>query len=179
MPYPVTTVEVVPGEDAALEATTPEEAEAALADCEIVLSDEDKKEGLVTNVLKLVAVPVVSVDPQTGIETTTYVARVEVDETKVPAPMLGQIEEGEATVDPLTVESDEEGSKVTVGVSNATVGLWYGFIWTDSLGDKPFENDVESFKRATSTSVKIESKAEAAKSAQKAFFRVKVSATKP
>ena len=129
--------------------------------------------------LKLVAVPVVSVDPQTSIETTTYVARVEVDETKVPAPMLGQIEEGEATVDPLTVESDEEGSKVTVGVSNATVGLWYGFIWTDSLGDKPFENDVESFKRATSTSVKIESKAEAAKSAQKAFFRVKVSATKP
>ena len=93
--------------------------------------------------------------------------------------MLGQIEEGEATVDPLTVESDEEGSKVTVGVSNATVGLWYGFIWTDSLGDKPFENDVESFKRATSTSVKIESKAETAKSAQKAFFRVKVSATKP
>ena len=56
--YPVTTVEVVPGEDAALEATTPEEADAALADCEIVLSDEDKKEGLVTNVLKLVAVPV-------------------------------------------------------------------------------------------------------------------------
>ena len=77
------------------------------------------------------------------------------------------------------VESDEEGSKVTVGVSNAAVGLWYGFIWTDSLGDKPFENDVESFKRATSTSVKIESKAEAAKSAQKAFFRVKVSAAKP
>ena len=177
--YPVTTVEVVPGEDAALEATTPEEADAALADCEIVLSDEDKKEGLVTNVLKLVAVPVVSVDPQTGGATTTYVARVEVDETKVPAPMLGQIEEGEATVDPLTVESDEEGSKVTVGVSNAAVGLWYGFIWTDSLGDKPFENDVESFKRATSTSVKIESKAEAAKSAQKAFFRVKVSAAKP
>ncbi len=177
--YPVTTVEVVPGEDAVLEAATQEEADAALADCEIVLSAEDKTAGLVADVLKLVAVPVVSVDPQTSIETTTYVARVEVDETKVPAPMLGQIEEGAATVDPLTVESDEEGSKVTVGVSNATVGLWYGFIWTDSLGDKPFENDVESFKRATSTSVKIESKAETAKSAQKAFFRVKVSATKP
>lgn len=177
--YPVTTVEVVPGEDVALEAATQEEADAALADCEIVLSAEDKTAGLVTNVLKLVAVPVVSVDPQTSGATTTYVARVEIDETKVPAPMLGQIEEGEATVDPLTVESDEEGRTVAVGVSNATVGLWYGFIWTDSLGDKPFENDIESFKRATSTSVKIESKAEAAKSAQKAFFRVKVSATKP
>ena len=177
--YPVTTVEVVPGEDAVLEAATQEEADAALADCEIVLSDDDKDARLVTNVLKLVAVPVVSVDPQTSGATTTYVARVEIDETKVPAPMLGQIEEGEATVDPLTVESDEEGRTVAVGVSNATVGLWYGFIWTDSLGDKPFENDIESFKRATSTSVKIESKAEAAKSAQKAFFRVKVSATKP
>ena len=177
--YPVTTVEVVPGEDVALEAATQEEEDAALADCEIVLSAEDKTAGLVTNVLKLVAVPVVSVDPQTSGATTTYVARVEVDETKVDPPTLGQIEEGETTVDPLTVESDEEGSKVTVGVSNARVGLWYGFIWTDSLGDKPFENDVESFKLATSTSVKIESKAEAAKSAQKAFFRVKVSATKP
>jgi len=172
--YPVTTVEVVPGEDVALEAATQAEAEAALADCVIVLSADDEEAGLVADVLKFVAVPVVSVDPQTSIETTTYVARVEVDETKVPAPMLGQIEEGVATVDPLTVESAEEGSKVTVGVRNATVGLWYGFIWTDSLGDKPFENDVESFTRATSSSVKIESRAEAAKSAQKAFFRVKV-----
>ena len=177
--YPVTTVEVVPGEDVALEAATQEEADAALADCETVLSAEDKTAGLVADVLKLVAVPVVSVDPQTSIETTTYVARVEVDETKVPAPTLGQIEEGEATVDPLTVESDEEGRTVAVGVNNATVGLWYGFTWTDSLGVKPFENDIESFKRATSTSVKIESKAETAKSAQKAFFRVKVSASKP
>ncbi|MBE6382648.1 MAG: hypothetical protein E7049_06515 [Lentisphaerae bacterium] len=177
--YPATTVEVVPGEDVALEAATQEEADAALADCEIVLSAEDKTAGLVADVLKLVAVPVVSVDPQTSIETTTYVARVEVDETKVPAPTLGQIEEGESTVDPLTVESDEEGRTVAVGVNNATVGLWYGFTWTDSLGVKPFENDVESFKRATSSFIKVESKAEAAKSAQRAFFRVKVSAAKP
>lgn len=177
--YPVTVVEVAPGEEVALEAATQEEADAALADCEIVLSAEDKAAGLVADVLKLVAVPVVSVDPQTSGATTTYVARVEVDETKVDPPTLGQIEESETTVDPLTVESDEEGSKVTVGVSNAKVGLWYGFIWTDSLGDKPFENDVESFKLATSTSVKIESKAEAAKSAQKAFFRVKVLPAQP
>ena len=142
--YPV---EVVPGEDAALEATTPEEAAAALADCEIVLTAEDEAAGLVTTVLKLVAVPVIHVDPQTGVETTTYVARVEVDETKVPAPTLGQIEEGETTVDPLTVESDEGGGKATVGVNNATVGLWYGFTWTDSLGDKPFDKKKQMLDR--------------------------------
>ena len=112
-------------------------------------------------------------------EAGKYKAVVVVNPETVPAPTLGQIEEGESTIDPLTVESDEEGSKVTVGVSNATVGLWYGFTWTDSLGIKPFENDVESFKRAASSSVKIESKGEATKSAQKAFFRVKVLPFKP
>lgn len=153
-------------------ADSQEAANELIANAKPALSDDDVDAGLEPQYLKIVAQPV---DGEAG----KYKAVVVVNPETVPAPMLGQIEEGEVTVDPLTVESDEEGSKVTVGVSNAKKGLWYGFIWTDSLGDKPFENDVESFKLATSTSVKIESKAEAAKSAQKAFFRVKVSATKP
>ena len=154
------------------DADSQEAANELIANAKPALSDDDVAAGLETQYLKIVALPVEG-------EAGKYKAVVVVNPDTVEVPVMAQIEEGEATVDPLTVESDEEGSKVTVGVSNATVGLWYGFIWTDSLGDKPFENDVESFKRATSTSVKIESKAEAAKSAQKAFFRVKVSATKP
>ncbi len=177
--YPVTVVEVAPGAEVALEAATQAEAEAALADCEIVLSDEDTAAGLVADVLKLVAVPVVSADPDTGAETTTYVARVEVDGTKVAAPTPGRIEEGETTVDPLTVATENGGRTVTVGVNNATVGLWYGFIWTDDLGVKPFANDVDSFRRAKSSSVRIESQAESAKKAQRAFFRVKVLPAQP
>ena len=154
------------------DADSQEAANELIANAKPALSDDDVAAGLETQYLKIVAQ---SVDGEVG----KYKAVVVVNPETVEVPVMAQIEEGEATVDPLTVESDEEGSKVTVGVSNATVGLWYGFTWTDSLGIKPFENDVESFKRATSTSVKIESKAEAAKSAQKAFFRVKVSATKP
>ena len=153
-------------------ADSQEAANELIANAKPALSDDDVAAGLEPQYLKIVAQPV---DGEAG----KYKAVVVVNPNTVEVPVMAQIEEGEATVDPLTVESDEVGSKVTVGVSNATVGLWYGFIWTDSLGDKPFENDVESFKRATSTSVKIESKAEAAKSAQKAFFRVKVSAAKP
>ena len=153
-------------------ADSQEAANDLVSNAKPVLSDDDVDAGLEPQYLKIVAQPVEG-------EVGKYKAVVVVNPDAVEVPVMAQIEEGEATVDPLTVESDEEGSKVTVGVSNARVGLWYGFIWTDSLGDKPFENDVESFKLATSTSVKIESKAEAAKSAQKAFFRVKVSATKP
>ena len=153
-------------------ADSQEAANELIANAKPALSDDDVYAGLKPQYLKIVAQPV---DGEAG----KYKAVVVVNPDTVEVPVMAQIEEGESTVDPLTVESDEEGSKVTVGVSNAAVGLWYGFIWTDSLGDKPFENDVESFKRATSTSVKIESKAEAAKSAQKAFFRVKVLPAKP
>ncbi len=153
-------------------ADSQEAANELIANAKPALSDDDVDVGLEPQYLKIVAQPV---DGEAG----KYKAVVVVNPDTVEVPVMAQIEEGESTVDPLTVESDEEGSKVTVGVSNATVGLWYGFIWTDSIGVNPFENDVESFKRATSTSVKIESKAEAAKSAQKAFFRVKVLPAKP
>ncbi len=153
-------------------ADSQEAADELVANAKPALSDDDVYAGLEPQYLKIVAQPV---DGEAG----KYKAAVVVNPDTAGVPVMAQIEDGETTIDPLTVESDEEGSKVTVGVSNATVGLWYGFIWTDSLGDKPFENDVESFKRATFTSVKIESKAEAAKSAQKAFFRVKVLPAKP
>ena len=154
------------------DADSQEAANELIANAKPALSDDDVAAGLETQYLKVVAQPVEG-------EVGKYKAVVVVNPETVEVPVMAQIEEGEATVDPLTVESDEEGRTVAVGVNNATVGLWYGFTWTDSLGVKPFENDIESFKRATSTSVKIESKAEAAKSAQKAFFRVKVSAAKP
>jgi hypothetical protein len=170
VPYPVTIVEVVPGEDVALEATTPEEAEAALADCEIVLSDEDKKEGLVTNVLKLVAVPVASVDPSTGDETISYVARVEVDETKVSAPAIG---EPEAYDDkPVKVEDVVGGKEVSVSITNAIIGLWYGYEVADELGASAvFGNDVGSFERAKGPAHTVKG---SHRTQPSGFFRVKV-----
>ncbi len=153
-------------------ADSQEAANELVANAKPALSDDDVDAGLEPQYLKIVAQPVEG-------ETGKYKAVVVVNPDTVEVPVMAQIEDGETTIDPLTVESDEEGSKVTVGVSNATVGLWYGFTWTDSLGIKPFENDVESFKRAASSSVKIESKGEATKSAQKAFFRVKVLPFKP
>ena len=173
--YPVTTVEVVPGEDAALEATTPEEAEAALADCEIVLSDEDKKEGLVTNVLKLVAVPVASVDPSTGDETISYVARVEVDETKVSAPAIG---EPEAYDDkPVKVEDVVGGKKVSVSITNAIIGLWYGYEVADELGAAAvFGNDDGSFERAKGAAHTITG---STRTQPSGFFRIKVLPASP
>ena len=153
-------------------ADSQEAADELVANAKPALTQEDAAAGLEPQYLKVVAEPV---EGSLG----KYKAVVVVNPDTVKVPVMAQIEEGESTVDPLTVESDEEGSKVTGGVSNARGGLWYGFIWTDSIGVNPFENDVESFKCATSTSVKIESKAEAAKSAQKAFFRVKVLPAKP
>ena len=154
------------------DADSQETANELIANAKPALSDDDVAAGLETQYLKVVAQPVEG-------EVGKYKAVVVVNPETVEVPVMAQIEDGETSVDPLTVASDEDGQKVTVGVSNAKKGLWYGFVWTDSLGDTPFENDVESFTRATSTSVKIESKAEAAKQARKAFFRVRVEPAKP
>lgn len=173
--YPVTTVEVVPGEDAALEAATPEEAVAALADCEIALTDEDRAEGLVTNVLKLVAVPVVSVDPLTSDETISYVARVDVDETKVFAPVIA---EPAAESEPVEIEEDDKGeTTVSVSISNAVKGLWYGYEVADELGDASmFVNDVPSFERAKGTAHTVKG---SSRTQPSGFFRLKVLPAKP
>ena len=167
--YPVTTVEVVPGEDAALEATTPEEAEAALADCEIVLTAEEEELGL-TNVLKLVAVPVVSVDPSTGDETISYVARVEVDETKVDPPAIAEPETQDDK--PVKVEDVVGGKEVSVSITNAVKGLWYGCEVADELGaTAAFGNDVGSFYRASNTTHTVIA---SPRTQPSGFFRVKV-----
>ena len=168
--YPVETVEVTPGEDAAIEATTQEEAEAALADCEIALTAEDEVAGLVTNVLKLVAVPVVSVDPSTGDETILYVARVDVDETKVSAPAIAE----PATQDdqPVTVEDDDGKTVVSAKIGNAVIGLWYGYEVADELGASAvFGNDVGSFERAKGPAHTVKG---SPRTQPSGFFRVKV-----
>ena len=174
--YPVTTVEVVPGEDAALEAATQEEAEAALADCEIVLTAEDEQAGLVTNVLKLVAVPVVYADPLTGDETISYVARVDVDETKVSAPAIAEPETQDDK--PVTLVDDEGGKTVvSARIGNAVVGLWYGYEVTDELGTAAvFGNDVGSFERATNATHTVTA---SPRTQPSGFFRVKAAASKP
>ena len=175
VPYPVTTVEVVPGEDAALEATTPEEAEAALADCEIVLSAEDKTAGLVADVLKLVAVPVASVDPSTSVETISYVARVEIDETKVDPPAIAEPETQDDK--PVKVEDVVGGKKVSVSITNAVKGLWYGCEVADGLGaTAAFGNDVGSFYRASNTTHTVIA---SPRTQPSGFFRVKVLPVRP
>ena len=162
---------MTPGEDAAIEATTQEEAEAALADCEIALTAEDEVAGLVTNVLKLVAVPVVSVDPSTGDETILYVARVEVDETKVDPPAIAEPETQDDK--PVAVEDDDDGKAVvSAKIGNAVIGLWYGYEVADELGASAvFGNDVGSFERAKGSTHTVKG---SPRTQPSGFFRVKV-----
>ena len=165
----------VPGVDMPLEAMNEKEAEAALADCEIALTVEDEARGLVTNVLKLVAVPVVHVDPSTSVETISYVARVEIDETKVDPPAIAEPETQDDK--PVKVEDVVGGKEVSVSITNAVKGLWYGCEVADELGaTAAFGNDVGSFYRASNTTHTVIA---SPRTQPSGFFRVKVLPVRP
>ena len=98
-------------------------------------------------------------------------AVVAVNPAVVDAPAVG--EDGE--VKPIVITPAEGGTEVSVGIVNATLGLWYGYEVCNALGDG-FANDVPSFNRATDTSVTITG---SKRSGNAAFFRVKVLPARP
>ena len=148
-----------PGVDMPLEATTAEEAQAALANCEISLLQEDIAAGLTTNSLVLAAVPA----------NGGYVAHVDVK------PSLRPVEDDTAAR-PVETTTDSEGTAFGVTIKNAVKGVWYGFEVADAP-DGAYFNDIPSFSRAGDDGVKTISASKRA--AISGFYRVKAAAARP
>ncbi len=161
---------VVSGDDIALEAATQTEAEAALADCVIVLSADDEEAGLVVDALQLVAVPVEG-------ESGMFKAVVAVNPKTVRAPQFAAAGDDP----PVAVAADDAGKTVVSStIGNAVKGLWYGYEVADELGESAaFTNDTESFQRATGPSHTVTSSPRDRSEKPSGFFRVKVLPARP
>ncbi len=149
-------------ETGSFEANNQSAADAAAAAATITLSQEDVAAGLEAQYLKVVAVPVEGSEGQ-------YKAVVVVNPETVGAPVVGV---GESATDakPIEVENVEGGTKVSVSITNAIMGLWYGY----EVADEPnavFGNDVGSFERAKGSAHTIKG---TQRSLPSGFFRVKV-----
>lgn len=145
---------------APLKATTLEEALEEAKDCVVVLSAADIEAGLTPEMFAVTARSIAADGTQHGFE-AVLVLNPEV----VPAPAFTD------GLDALKIVSSSADKVVSSVISNAIKGLWYGYTVTDSL-EKPFEEDVLSFKRATSNGP-LEITA-APVSSDSAFFKVKV-----
>ena len=158
------------GETVPFAADSQEAANEIIASAEVVLSDEDEAAGLEPQYLIIVAEPVEG-------EAGQYKAVVDVNPATVEKPAVDT-----SSAEPMEIEDDTEDpdkKQVSVSISNATPGLWYGYEVSTSLGDdQNFQNDVGSFKRATSAAHKVTGSPRD-KTETSAFFRVKVLPAKP
>ena len=141
-----------------------ETANGLVADAKPVLSDDDIAAGLDEQYLTIVAEPVAG-------ETGKYKAVVVVNSATVAAPVVG-VGESAAEDESVKVEDVEGGKTVSVSITNAVKGLWYGYEVADELGATAvFGNDCGSFKRATGPVHTVTGKPRPQPSG---FFRVKV-----
>ena len=127
-----------------------------------VLSDDDVAAGLSADSLVVVAKP--------ASEAGKFVAVVEVK------PELRPVEDDEAD-EPVTTETDAEGTVFSVKIKNAAKGVWYGFAVADYPSEELFADDIPSFRRATADGSGTVTATKRA--AQSGFYRVKASAVKP
>ena len=149
---------------AAFSLPSPDDADAyAETNIVVVLTGDDEEAGLITNYLRAVIAPAANEGE--------YYAYVDVNPDTVPAPIIGS-----HTGAPMTVDQDPSGVKVGISVSNAVLGLWYGCEVKNSLAD-PFVNDLDSFVRAPADGVVVIPCTK--RVSESAFFRVRVTATKP
>ena len=158
------------GETNKFKADSEESANKAVENMTPPLTDEDVEYGLEAKYLKVVAEPVEGGKGE-------YKAVVAVNPNMVDAP---EIAEPAAESEPVEIKEDEEGDKtVSVSISNAIKGLWYGYEVSDELGESAvFDNDVDSFERATSASHTVTGSPRD-KSKTSGFFRLKVLPAKP
>lgn len=170
------------GKFAAFSAASPEEAAEIASAMGVALTDDDVAAGLDVQYLRVVAAPVgglvlpsqgnpdsFSSAPMSG--DVSYYAYVDVNPDTVPAPVIGA-----STGSPMPVVQDSDGVKVDIYVNNAIQGLWYGCEVKDALSD-PFVYDVDSFVRAPEGGVVDVPCTK--RTSEAAFFRVRVTATKP
>lgn len=132
------------------------------------LTAEDVGAGLEAQYLMVVAEPV---DGKEG----EYKAVVAVNPETVNAPVIA---EPAAECEPVEIEEDDNGkTTVSVSISNAVKGLWYGYEVSDELGDASmFVNDVPSFERAKGTAHTVTG---SSRTQPSGFFRLKVLPAKP
>ena len=139
-------------------------ANELVANAKPVLSDDDVAAGLDEHYLTIVAEPVAG-------ESGKYKAVVAVNPETVAAPVVG-VGESVAEDEFVKVEDVEGGTKVSVSITNAIMGLWYGYEVADELGATAvFGNDVGSFERATGSAHTVKGSPHSQPSG---FFRVKV-----
>ena len=145
-----------------------ESANALVANAKPVLSKEDVAAGLEAQYLKVVAEPV---EGSSG----KYKAVVVVNPETVEKP---EIAEPTAESEPIEIEEEEDGeTTVSVSISNAVIGLWYGYEVADELDAAAvFGHDVGSFDRATNATHKVKG---SSRTQPSGFFRVKVLPAKP
>ena len=149
---------------AAFSLPSPDDADAyAETNIVVVLTGDDEEAGLITNYLRAVIAPAANEGE--------YYAYVDVNPDTVPAPIIGS-----STDSPMPVVQYSDGVKVDISVCNAIQGLWYGCEVKDSLSD-PFVYDVDSFDRAPADGVVVIPCTK--RVSESAFFRVRVTATKP
>ena len=144
-------------------------ADVAAADVTVTLTTEDVAAGLEAQYLKVVAEPVAG-------ESGKYKAVVAVNPETVGAPFVGV---GESAVedDPVKVEDVVGGKEVSVSITNAVKGLWYGYEVADELGATAvFGNDVGSFERAKGAAHTVKG---SPRTQPSGFFRVKVLPARP
>ncbi len=161
------------GTSASFAADSQEAADAIIAGAEVVLSSEDEKAGLKAKYLTIVA-------EQVEGETGKYKAVVVVNPETVSAPLIADPATEET--EPVSFDDDGEtgGKTVTITLKNAVMGLWYGYEVSDSLGDgEAFENDNDSFMRATGKTFKMKPSSPRDSSKPSGFFRVKALPAKP
>ncbi len=172
------------GKFAAFSAASPEEAAEIASAMEVVLTEEDVAAGLKPEYLCVVVAPVGNVVPpsQGSMDSfsatptsgdVSYYAYVDVNPDTVPAPVIGA---STGTGSPMSVVQGPDGVEVGIVVNNAIQGLWYGCEVKDSLSD-PFVYDVDSFDRAPADGVVVIPCT--TRTSEAAFFRVRVTATKP
>jgi hypothetical protein len=156
-------------ETGAFDAKNQSAADAAAAAVTVTLTTEDVVAGLESQYLKVVAEPV---EGSSG----KYRAVVAVNPETVGAPLVGV---GESAVedDPVKVEDVVGGKEVSVSITNAVKGLWYGCEVADGLGaTAAFGNDVGSFYRASNTTHTVIA---SPRTQPSGFFRVKVLPVRP
>ncbi len=149
-------------------ATTEEEAAAWVESLTPELTAEQIKDGLTTDKFTVVAKKVPG-------ESGKYQAIVDLNPLNVDEPAVDT-----SLDEPMEIEddtADPDKNTVSVSISNAIRGLWYGYEVTDTLGDD-FTNDVSSFERATDADHKVKSSPRE-KTKASGFFRIKVLPAKP
>ncbi len=154
-------------ETGAFDAKNQSAADAAAAAVTVTLTAEDIAAGLEAQYLKAIAVPVEGASGK-------YKAVVVPNPETVPMPIVGA---AGTEMKSVTVEDVVGGNKVSISITNAVMGLWYGYEVADDLGGAAmFENDVGSFERAAGA---VHTVTGTPRNAPSGFFRVKALATKP